>query len=323
MSDRVNRRTFLKTTTAAAATAGLVSGEGESLAAQDHKSADTPLPTRVLGKTGQRVSILGLGGEHTLSKEGTDAEAEAIVARALDLGVTYFDTAQLYYPSEKYLGQGLKGRRDQVFLSTKIDPRDPEEAKPLIERSLTLLGTSQVDNLNIHRVRNLEDVDRICKKGGLLDLVHKMKEEGVTRHIGITGHYTAEALIELMRRGDFSFVLLPVNPTDVHQDPFLPARKEARSRGMGVIAMKVAARGRFFKECGVTKMDDLLTYALSQDVDVAIVGAETVAHVEDNVRIAKNFAPMAAGDQRKLEEAMKPHTSIGNFYKPGGAGWLD
>lgn len=323
MSYRVNRRTFLRSTTVAAATAGVASWKSETQSPQVRTTADTPLPTRELGKTGQRVSILGLGGEHTLSKEGTDAEAEAIVARAFDLGVTYFDTAQLYYPSEKYLGQGLKDRRDKVFLSTKIDPRDPEEAKPLIERSLNLLNTPQVDNLNIHRVRNLEDVDRISRKGGLLDLVHKMKDEGVFRHIGITGHYTADALIELMRRGDFSFVLLPVNPTDVHFSPFQSARAEARSRGMGVIAMKVAARGRFFKECGVTQMDNLLTYALSQDVDVAIVGAETVAHVEDNVRIAKNFEPMSIEDQHRLEEEMKPHVAIGNFYKPGGAGWLD
>ncbi|MCC6487695.1 MAG: aldo/keto reductase [Candidatus Hydrogenedentes bacterium] len=323
MSKPVDRRDFLRTTTIAAATAGLASLRSESQSPNAQATAATPLPTRELGKTGQRVSILGLGGEHTLSKEGTDAEAEAIIARALELGVTYFDTAQLYYPSEKYLGQGLKGRRDTVFLSTKIDPRDPEEAKPLIERSLTLLGTAQVDNLNIHRVRNLEDVDRITKKGGLLDLVHKMKDEGVCRHIGISGHYTAEALIALMRRGDFTFVLLPVNPTDTHMSPFESARREARSRGMGVIAMKVAARGRFFKECGVARMDGLLTYALSQDVDVAIVGAETVAHVEDNVRIAKSFQPMSTEAQHKLEEEMKPHTSIGNFYKPGGAGWLD
>lgn len=321
--DGMSRRTFLQSTSAVVASAGMVSASGQVASQAPRKLADTTLPTRELGKTGLRVSILGLGGEHTLSKEGTDAESEAIVKRALDLGITYFDTAQLYYPSEKYLGQGLKGRRDSIFLSTKIDPRDPEEAKPLIERSLKLLDTPCVDNLNIHRVRDAKDLDEICKKGGLLELLHKMKDEGVTRHIGITGHRSADVLVELMGRGDFDFVLLPVNATDVHLTPFTPARKEARKRGMGVIGMKVGARGRFFTECGITRMDDLLNYALTQDIDVAIVGMQNVAQVEDNVRIAKAFKPMSADEQRRVETEMKPHTSIGNFYKPGGAGWID
>jgi predicted aldo/keto reductase-like oxidoreductase len=89
-------------------------------------------------------------------------------------------------------------------------------------------------------------------------------------------------------------VLLPVNPTDNHHLPFVSAREEARRRGMGIIAMKVSARGRFFTDGGITRMDDLLTYALSQDVDVAIVGMENLTQLEDNVRIAKHFTPMPA-----------------------------
>ena len=324
MTDSLSRRDFMQTSTIAAAAATIASfAAPRDVAAAIAATANTTLPTRELGKTGQNVSILGLGGEHTLSKEGTDAESEAIVGRAFDLGITYFDTAQLYFPSEKYVGQGLKGRRDKIFLSTKIDPRDPEEAKPLIERSLNLLQTSQFDNLNIHRCRDMGDVDKLTQKGGLMDLIHKLKDEGITRHIGITGHRSPDVLLEMMKRGDFSFVLVPVNPTDNLMDSFAPVRAEARKRGIGVIGMKVAARGRFFKECGVTKMDDLLNYALTQDIDVAIVGVETLAHLEDNVRIAKNFKPMSDADQRRVEEEMKPHSLIGNFYKPGGAGWLD
>lgn len=320
MDSELSRRRFLHTT-ATAAVGGVTALTARHATAQ--AIGEAAIPTRVLGKTGREATILGLGGEDALRQPDQDAVAEAIIQRALDLGVTYFDTAQLYYPSEKYFGQALKGRRDNVFLSTKIDPRDPEEAKPLIERSMRLLDTAQVDNLNIHRVRNQDDVDRISRRGGLLELVHSMKDQGVTRHVGITGHYSADALVSLMERGEFDFVLLPVNPTDGFHQPFRPAIEAARKRGMGVIGMKVAARGRFFSECGVTKMDDLLTYALSQDIDVAIVGAGSVAHVEDNVRIAKAFQPMPAEAQRRLEAAMQPHTAIGNFYKPGGAGWLD
>lgn len=143
------------------------------------EAAPASLPKRVLGRTGSRVTIVGLGGEHVLSRENNDAAAEELVRTAVELGVNYFDTAELYYPSEKYIGQALQGHRDEAFISTKVDPRDPDEAKRKIERSLRLLRTDHLDNLNIHRIRNQEDVDRLCKKGGLLEVVQKAKEQGM------------------------------------------------------------------------------------------------------------------------------------------------
>ena len=320
MDPELNRRDFMKAGGAAAlvVTTSTVTSGAHALTEQGNL-----LPTRDLGNTGYRASILGLGGEHLLSRHRNDAAAEELVNRALDLGVNYFDTAQLYFPSERYLGQALKGRRDQAFVSSKIDPRDPEEAKPLIERSLKLLDSDHLDNLSVHRVRDLADVDKITSKGGLMDLMMDLKGQGVLRNVGITGHYAPEALVELMRRGEWNSVLLPVNPTDAHHLPFLMAREEARRHGMAIIAMKVSARGRFFSEGGVTRMDDLLTYALSQDVDVAIVGMENLTQLEDNVRIVRGFRPMSAEDQRRLEARLKPYSALGNFYKPGGAGWHD
>jgi aryl-alcohol dehydrogenase-like predicted oxidoreductase len=205
MDSAFNRRDFIKTS-GTAAIAVTVSGTAVSpQAAPVGAAVDLPMPTRTLGSTGIQASILGLGGEHLLSRHRNDAAAESLINRALDLGISYFDTAQLYFPSERYLGQALKGRRDQAFISTKIDPRDPDEAMPLIERSLKLLDTDRLDNLNVHRVRNLADVDSITRKGGLMDLMMKLKEQGVLRHVGITGHYTPEALVELMRRGQWGF----------------------------------------------------------------------------------------------------------------------
>jgi hypothetical protein len=316
----MDRRDFIKATGVAALAAGAA---GTASDANAVPANDAGMPTREFGSTGSRVSIFGMGGEHVLARHGNDAAAEAMVQRAVDLGVTYFDTAQLYFPSEKYIGQALKGRRDEAFVSTKIDPRDAEEAKPFIERSLKLLDTDRLDNILIHRVRNMEDVDRITKKGGLMELLHEWKGQGVLKNIGMSGHYTPEALTELMRRGEWDSVLLPVNPTDNQHLPFLSAREEARKRGMAIIAMKVCARGRFVTEGAVTKMDDILTYALSQDVDVAIVGVDDMTQLEDNVRIAKNFKPMSAEDQHRLEARLQPYASFGNFYKPEGAGWHD
>lgn len=261
---------------------------------------------------------------HALSLYNNDAVAEEIVQTALDLGVNYFDTAEQYYPSEKYLGKALEGRRKQVYISTKIDSRNPKDAKPLIERSLTLLRTTYLDNLSVHRVRNAQDVDRLTKKDGLIDLLLKLKEQGVVRNIGITGHYEAEALLEMMKRVELDTVLLPVNAADDHYQSFRSVRQEAKRRNMGVIAMKVCGRGRLFKECGFTEMDPLLTYALSQeDVHIAIVGIDNVAQLRDNARIVRNFKPMAPSEQHRLQERVRPYVEIASFYKPGASGWLD
>ena len=318
---RVDRRTFLQTTsvTAAAVAAGRT---------QDPQAAEAPqptlLPTRVLGKTGFEATLLGLGGEHAFSLSNNDAVAEEIVQTALELGVNYFDTAEQYYPSEKYLGKTLEGHREQVYISSKIDSRDPVEAMPLIHRSLTLLRTTYLDNLSIHRVRNAADVERLTAKGGLVELLLKLKEEGVVRNIGITGHYEADALLEMIRRVELDTVLLPVNAADDHFQSFRAVRQEAKRRNMGVIAMKVSGRGRLFKECGFTEMDPLLTYALSQeDVDLAIVGIDNVSQLRDNARIVREFRPMPLSEQRRLQERLRPHAEIASFYKPGASGWLD
>ena len=318
---RLDRRTFLQATgvTAAAAAAGQTN---ESPAVE--KSQTSLLPTRVLGKTGFPATLLGLGGEHAFSLYNNDAVTEEIVRTALELGVNYFDTAEQYYPSEKYLGQALQGHRDQVYISSKIDSRDPEQAKPLIERSLKLLRSDYLNNLSVHRVRSAEDVDRLTKRGGLIDLMLKLKEQKVIRNIGITGHHDAAALLEMMKRVPLDTVLLPVNAADDQFQSFRPVREEAKRQNMGVIAMKVSGRGRLFRECGFTEMDPLLTYALSQDaVHLAIVGIENVSQLRDNARIVRSFQPMPLSEQRRLEERVRPHAEIASFYKPGRSGWLD
>lgn len=318
---RVDRRAFLQSTSAtAAALAGVQAGQ---LPAVETPQANL-LPTRLLGKTGFHATLLGLGGEHAFSLSNNDAVAEEIVHTALDLGVNYFDTAEQYYPSEKYLGKALEGRRAQVYISTKIDSRDPEAAKPLIERSLTLLRTTYLDNLSVHRVRNRQDVERLTAKGGLIELLQSLKAEGVVRNIGITGHYEPEALLAMFERVELDTLLLPVNAADDHFQSFRAVRHEAHRRNMGVIAMKVSGRGRLFKECGFTEMDPLLTYALSQmDVHIAIVGVENVSQLRDNVRIVRNFQPMPLSEQKRLQERVRPYAEIASFYKPGASGWLD
>jgi predicted aldo/keto reductase-like oxidoreductase len=324
--NRVDRRTFLQSTSAAAGVTAVSSPTHlPSAGGGGSETPDRPLlPTRVLGKTGFSATLLGLGGEHAFSLHNNDAAAEEIVHTALQLGVNYFDTAEQYFPSEKYLGNALQGNRERVYISTKIDSRDPEAAKPLIERSLTLLRTSYLDNLSVHRVRNSEDVDRLTKKGGLIELMLKLKQQGVVRNIGITGHYEAAALLEMMKRIELDTVLLPVNAADDHFQSFRAVRQEAKRQNMGVIAMKVSGRGRLFRECGFTEMDPLLTYALSQeDVHLAIVGIENVSQLRDNVRIVRGFSPMSVSEQQLLQQRVLPHAEIASFYKPGASGWLD
>jgi predicted aldo/keto reductase-like oxidoreductase len=164
----------------------------------------------------------------------------------------------------------------------------------------------------------------LTKKGGLIDLLMKLKEQKVVRNIGITGHYDANAMLEMIKRVPLDTVLLPVNAADDHFQSFRSVRQEAKRQNMGVIAMKVSGRGRLFKECGFTEMDPLLTYALSQeDVHIAIVGIENISQLRDNARIVRNFKPMPLSEQRQLQERVLPHAAIASFYKPGASGWLD
>jgi aryl-alcohol dehydrogenase-like predicted oxidoreductase len=319
MADSITRREFLKKGAATIAGAAGMSVVGSAAAQRK-----TDLPTRTLGKTGEQVSILGLGGESLLRAYAKSYEAQALISRAIDLGVTYCDSARIYGPSEVYYGQVMKYRRKEVFLTTKVMERTYDTAKRSIEESLGRLQTDHVDLLQVHNVRDMNDVERITAKDGMLKALVEAKEQGMARYIGVTGHYEPPSLMEMIRRFDFDTLLNPLNAADQHflsfQDELLPL---AQRKNMGIVTMKVAARGRLVGTQAFPKMEPLLRFALSLPVHVAIVGMDSIEQLEENVATVKSFRPVSDDEKAEILERSKPLALEGTFFKRGSAGWLD
>jgi aryl-alcohol dehydrogenase-like predicted oxidoreductase len=276
------------------------------------------LPSRPLGRTGKAVSILGLGGEGILRTHGETARAVQVIHRALDLGITYCDTAPAYASSRDYYGAALGERRQQIFLASKTHDRSRDGSLRLLDDSLLRLRTDHLDLWQLHDLRTASELDRIFAKGGALEALVQARSEGRVRYLGLTGHHDPAILVEAMRRFAFDTVLVALNAADVHRHSFIQAvLPEALSRGIGVIGMKVCAQGRLLGEGGVT-MDEAMGYVLSlPGVSTVIVGCGTPKEVEENVRIARQFKFFGDEQMRALEKRTSAQASAFAYYKCG------
>ena len=305
---RLSRRQFLETT-------ALGSLAARSLVAAT--AGKTELPTRVLGKTGVRVSILAMGtGSRFLLYKEEDKALDAI-QRALDLGITYIDSADDYgkdHLSERRIGKAIKGRRDGIFLATKLTNRDGNEAARVVEESLKALQVDQVDLIHIHSLTTEEDLGRIEAKGGVLEQLMKMRDQKMTRCIGITSHTDPAVLQMALERHDFDCTQMALNgamvgmknggkgqgmvPNEAIKTSFqtlaLPA---ANRKKMGVIAMKVFAQDALI---GQATPEKLLYYSLSLPVTAVVVGMPKLEHIEENVRLAKVFKPLPQSEMKQI-----------------------
>jgi predicted aldo/keto reductase-like oxidoreductase len=286
--------------------------------ADNHQNSTTTdaLPSRSLGRTGQQVSLLGLGGEGILRTHGEMAKATAVIHRALDLGITYCDTAPAYASSRDYYGAALGERRRQIFLASKTHVRTRDGSLRLLDDSLLRLRTDHLDLWQLHDLRTRDDLDRIFAKRGALEALVRAREEGRVRFLGLTGHHDPAILVEAMRRFAFDTVLVALNAADVHRLSFIRTiLPEAVSREMGVIGMKVCAQGRLLGDGGIT-MDDAMGYVLSlPGVSTIIVGCETPREVEDNVRIARKFETFDDERMRTLETRTAAQAAAFTYYK--------
>jgi aryl-alcohol dehydrogenase-like predicted oxidoreductase len=259
------------------------------------------LPKRKLGKTGEMVSIFGLGGQALLEQPDKADEAIALISRAIDLGVTYCDTARAYGPSEAYYGAVMKYRRREVFLTSKIYERPRDEAWLSIETSLRNLQTDYLDLIQIHSLRYPEELDLILRPYGALEACIEAREQGLVRYIGVTGHFDPQVINQAIRRFDFDTVLMPLNVAD---PAYLSFQREtlplALERDLGIIAMKVPIRGRLLSEYLFQSIDPLLRYALSCPISTAIIGCGSMADLEKNVTVARNFRPLDEGERAAI-----------------------
>jgi hypothetical protein len=239
-------------------------------------------------------------------------EALEMCNYALDNGLYYWDTAHSYVNeatgaiSEDRLGNIIKVRRNEIFLSTKIASRDPEVAKAQVEESLKRLNTDHVDMLKIHSVESPEDVENICKKGGVLDLISKLKEEGITRFIGFSGHGSAQALKAMADTGRFDSMLFAMNHygdnKDDRQGSLINA---ARESGMGIMLMKSV---RPKETIAGIDTRELVRFALSLDgPNGLVVGMDSKKIVESNLNLLRTFTPMNSDEKIIFASILSPY----------------
>jgi uncharacterized protein len=291
------------------------------------------MPTRNLGKTGYKVGIFSLGGQAALEKANNFDTAVPVIERALDLGVNYIDTSSIYGGperwSEQYVGRVMARRRNEAFLATKTKERTREGSLRMIEKSLQLLQTDHIDVWQLHDLGIDKNIDAIFGKGGAFEALLEMKEQKVVRYLGITGHYRPDVLIEAIHRYPFDTILMAMNAADPHHysfsDQLLPLAVEKQ---MGIIGMKIPARGRLLaswtppsidaqkhswegmavqtEKPGALTMREALYFTLSKPVSTVIIGCDSIAQLEENVQLARDFTPFT--DQQSAQLVARAET---------------
>src|SRR4051812_6182109 len=259
---------------------------------------------RTLGRTGERVSAIGLGGWHIGFSSQSEKDSLAIIRGAIDRGITFMDNSWDYNEgrSETRMGKALKEvGRDKVFLMTKIDGRSKKEATRQLDESLKRLNTDRIDLVQHHEVLRYEDPHRIFDPEGAQAALVEARREGKIRYIGFTGHKDPQIhlhMIEVAREHGvvFDAVQMPLNVMDAHYRSFAKlVVPRLVQDGSGVLGMKSMANGIILKS-GVVSAIDCLRYALNLPTSVVITGMDSAERVEQACRVAESFAPLAEAE---------------------------
>jgi len=293
-------------------------------AGNDLRPAAGTIPTRRLGRADVPVTILGLGGSH-VGQAASERAARQLVETALDEGIRFIDTAESYQAggSERWIGAALAGARDRVFLMTKtfhFPERTAEGSKRHLEGSLARLRTDHLDLWQLHSVRSVEDVDRAFTKGGSMEYILSMRDQGVTRFVGVTGHADPAANLRTLEHWDrglrFDAMQFPLNPIDAHQASFQRALlPELAKRDIAVIAMKTTASAALLREQVCTN-EECRRYAWSLPIATAVVGMETPEQIRQNARLARDAATMTVQEREALLARIHPKASLSlEWYK--------
>jgi aryl-alcohol dehydrogenase-like predicted oxidoreductase len=285
---------------------------------QEKRAATGDIPRRQLGRTDVRVSIIGVGGHHLGDFQTVD-EAIRLVHEAIDAGINFFDNCWEYYNgrTEDWLGRALKGRRDNVFLMTKVctHGRGSDVAMKMLEQSLRRLQTDHLDLWQIHAVSFDNDPELAYAPGGVLEAFDQAKKQGKVRFVGFTGHKEPATHLKMLQAGyPFDTVQMPLNPFDYSFHSFerqvLP---EVNRLGMAGLGMKsMGGTGDSIKR-GVVKAEELLRYAMSLPVATTISGMNSLAVLQQNLRVARNFKPMTKQEMQALRERCAGAAADGRF----------
>jgi predicted aldo/keto reductase-like oxidoreductase len=275
---------------------------------------------RLLGKTGEKLSIIGFGGIVVAEEEQKDANY--YVDEAIDSGINYFDVAPTYMDAEDKLGPALVGKRNNIFLACKTEDRTKAGAEILLKQSLKKLKTDHFDLYQLHAMTTLTDVEKVFSADGAMETFLKAKRDGIIRHIGFSAH-SEEAALALMERYDFDSILLPVNWVNLFNSGFgKEALKKAEEKGMGRLALKAMARTSY-KEGAVKKyskpwyepIDDeelaalALRFTLSQSITAAIPPGDAKLF-RWALKTARNFTPITEEEIKYLKDTAKDIKSL-------------
>jgi aryl-alcohol dehydrogenase-like predicted oxidoreductase len=277
-----------------------------------------PLQTCIFGNTHQKVTRTGLGGEGVLRTHGRN-EAREVIQAAIAQGINYFDSARVYADSELYYGNIWKDQselRKKVFQASKSPGRDKASALTDLQQSLERLQTDYLDLWQIHDVRTPQDIALIAGPGGALEAFVEAKAAGIVRFIGVTGHHDPRILTRAVREWPVDAVMLPVNPVEAVIGGFLSdTLPAARKKGMAVIGMKVLGAAHFILPRTQITAAQLIRYALSFDIDVAIVGCATPAEVKTLAETGCMTQPLPEKERRYLLSVFEPIARRLAYYR--------
>ena len=277
------------------------------------------IPLKRFGKTDVQLSALGLGGHH-LGSAKDEKTAVEIMHTAIDGGITFFDNCWEYNrgKSENWMGKGLKGHRDKVFLMTKVctHGRDAALAMQMLEESLRRLQTDHLDLWQIHACTYNNDPDLFIRPNGAAEALAKAKQQGKVRFVGFTGHKDPEFHLKMIDTGfPFDAVQMPINLFDANFRSFerevLPVLIR---KGMACLAMKPSSGHGDPVQKGIFTIAELLRYSMSvPGVATTISGMEKLEYLQENLKIAQSFTPMTEPEMQALRDRAKPYAGDGQF----------
>ena len=315
-----NRRDFLNATAAGVAAASMTGATGAQQAVVQQRVNAGGIPLRPLGKTGEAVSLLCLGGHaSTNPKKMSEAESLKLIQRAVDEGITFMDNCWDYHDGEaeermgKALAQG--GRRDKVMLMTKVCGRTAKEAQSNLEDSLRRLKTDRIDLWQFHEIVYDNDPDWVFAADGALQTGLKAVKEGKVRYLGFTGHKDPIIHLKMLSMPfEWASVQMPLNVMDVHYRSFqrqvLPILLQ---RNIGVLAMKsLGGNGSIVSKAGVP-VEDALRYVLSLPISTLVSGIDSEKVLDQNLKIVRAFQPLAAQERAAIEGRTLAMAGDGRF----------
>jgi uncharacterized protein len=273
---------------------------------------------RPLGRTGASVSMLALGGYH-LGAVKDEATAVRIVHEAIDHGVTFMDNAWEYHEgkSEEWMGKAIAGKRDQVFLMTKVctHGRDANKAMEMLEDSLRRLGTDHIDLWQVHEVVYDNDPELHHRDGGVIAALDRAKRQGKVRFVGFTGHKDPAIHLKMLSFGyPFDTVQMPLNVMDGTFRSFeknvLPVLAQ---RNIGAIGMKCFGGTADMIKKGIVTPEDALRYTLSLPISSLVSGIDSLEVLRQNLKVAESFTPMSSEEMDALRKRMASHAGDGRY----------